>query len=57
MKAKGFLGVETPYLELTTGGAEARPFGDASQRLSISMSISASVSGRALAEASSSGRV
>ncbi|MCR4285565.1 MAG: lysine--tRNA ligase [Candidatus Kaiserbacteria bacterium] len=26
MKEKGFLGVETPFLELTTGGAEARPF-------------------------------
>ncbi len=26
MKAKGFLEVETPTLELTTGGAEARPF-------------------------------
>ena len=26
MKAKGFIEVETPTLELTTGGAEARPF-------------------------------
>ncbi len=26
MKEKGFLEVETPYLEITTGGAEARPF-------------------------------
>lgn len=26
MKAKGFLEVETPYLEVTTGGAEANPF-------------------------------
>ena len=26
LKAKGFLEVETPTLELTTGGAEARPF-------------------------------
>ena len=26
MKAKGFLEVETPTIELTTGGAEARPF-------------------------------
>lgn len=26
MKQKGFLSVETPFLELTTGGAEARPF-------------------------------
>ncbi len=26
MKEKGFLGVETPFMELTTGGAEARPF-------------------------------
>src|SRR3989339_240471 len=26
MKAKGFFEVETPYLEVTTGGAEANPF-------------------------------
>lgn len=26
MKEKGFFEVETPYLEVTTGGAEARPF-------------------------------
>ncbi|MFA5986052.1 MAG: lysine--tRNA ligase [Parcubacteria group bacterium] len=26
MEAKGFIEVETPYIEVTTGGAEARPF-------------------------------